>query len=95
MDLNINFGELNSVGTQVGVKGGEFQDLLNKIKAANNELQSYWQGEDASKYSTAVAQQAEDVQQLVNKINEISETLIAIAKAYQEVVDDNASAING
>lgn len=94
MDLNINFGELNSVGTQVSTKGEEFQSLLNKIKEANNQLQSYWQGDDASKYSNAVAQQAENMQMLVNTINEIGTTLVSIGKAYQDVVEANTSSIN-
>ncbi len=95
MDLNINFEELNNVGNQVIAKGGEFQDLLNRIKAANNELQSYWQGDDASKYSNAVAQQAESIQKLVNTVNQIGETLLSVSRAYQEVVNDNSGAING
>jgi len=53
--LKINYSETISVGNQVTEKGGEFQELLNKVKATNSELKTYWEGSDASKYSTSVA----------------------------------------
>lgn len=95
MDLNINYEQTISVGNQVTQKGGDFQELLNKIKSVNNDLQSYWQGSDASKYSTAVATQAENMQQLVNTINEIGSFLVKVGNAYRDVADQNAGAING
>jgi len=95
MDLNINYEQTISVGNQVTQKGGDFQELLNNIKTVNNELQSYWQGSDASKYSTAVATQAENMQQLVNTINEIGEFLVKVGNAYRDVAEQNAGAING
>ena len=36
--LKINYSETISVGNQVTEKGGEFQELLNKVKATNSEL---------------------------------------------------------
>ena len=38
--LRINYDETISVGNQVSNKGGEFQDLLTKIKSINSELKS-------------------------------------------------------
>lgn len=95
MDLRINYGELNSVGTQVSAKGGEFNELLTKIRAINSELQSYWEGSDASKYTAAVAQQAETMQKLANAIDEIGTFLVKAGQAYQEACENNANAING
>ena len=95
MDLNINYSETISVGNQVTERGNEFQDLLNKIKTVNNELQSYWEGSDASKYSGAVAQQAEVMQQLSNTVDEIGAFLVKVGQAYQEAMENNSSAING
>ena len=63
-DLRVNYSETISVGNNVTTKGGEFAELLNKIKATNSELQTYWEGSDASKYSGAVAEQAQYMQQL-------------------------------
>lgn len=93
--LKINYSETISVGNQVTEKGGEFQELLNKIKATNSELKTYWEGSDASKYSTSVEQQAEYMQQLTDTINEIGGFLVKVGQAYQEACENNANAING
>ncbi len=93
--LRINYSETMSVGNQVSQKGGEFQTLLNKIKSANSELKSYWEGSDASKYSNAVEQQAEYMQKLTDTINEIGEFLVKVGQAYQEACENNANAIKG
>ena len=95
MDLKINYSETISVGNQVTEKGGEFQDLWNKVKNVNTELQTYWEGSDASKYSTSVAQQAEYMQQLTNTINEIGAFLVKVGQAYEEAAENNANAIKG
>lgn len=92
--LKINYSETISVGNQVTEKGGEFQELLNKVKATNSELKTYWEGSDASKYSTSVEQQAEYMQQLTDTINEIGGFLVKVGQAYQEACENNANAIN-
>lgn len=93
--LKINYSETISVGNQVTEKGGEFQELLNKVKTTNSELKTYWEGSDASKYSTSVEQQAEYMQQLTDTINEIGGFLVKVGQAYQEACENNANAING
>lgn len=93
--LKINYSETVSVGNQVAAKGSEFQELLNKIKTTNSELKTYWEGSDASKYSTSVEQQAEYMQQLTDTINEIGGFLVKVGQAYQEACENNANAING
>ncbi|HIS90074.1 MAG TPA: WXG100 family type VII secretion target [Candidatus Faecisoma merdavium] len=93
MDIKINYEETISVGNQVSEKGSEFQELLNRIKSVNSELQTYWQGSDASKYSNSVAQQAEYMQQLTNTINEIGNFLVKVGNAYREACENNANAI--
>ena len=94
-DLNINFSETRSVGNQVTTKGGEFTTLLTKIKGINADLQSYWEGSDASKYSTSVTTQAEYMQQLADTINEIGEFLVKVGNAYEEAMNNNVNSING
>lgn len=93
--LKINYSETISVGNQVTEKGGDFQELLNKIKTTNSELKTYWEGSDASKYSTAVEQQAEYMQQLTDTINEIGGFLVKVGQTYQEACENNANAIRG
>lgn len=95
MDLRINYAETISVGNQVVQKGGEFQELLNRVRSINQELQTYWEGSDASKYSNSVAQQAEYMQKLSETIDEIGNFLIKVGHAYQEASENNMNRING
>ena len=92
-DLRVNYSETISVGNNVTTKGGEFAELLNKIKATNSELQTYWEGSDASKYSGAVAEQAQYMQQLSETINEIGDFLDKTGNAYREAMESNSAAI--
>lgn len=94
MDLKINYGETISVGNQVSEKGNDFQELLNRIKNVNTELQSYWEGQDSSKYTAAVNEQAEEMQRLANTVKEIGEFLVRVGRAYQEAAEANAGAIH-
>lgn len=94
MDLNIKYDELISVGSQVTEKREEFQKLLTKIQSVNNELQRYWEGSDASKYSNAITKQIEDTQKLSDTISEIGTFLVKIGNAYRETSEANANAIN-
>ena len=94
MDLKINYEQTMSTGNQVTEKGSDFQNLLNKIKSINTELKTYWEGSDASKYSTSVETQAEYMQQLANTINEIGSFLVKVGQAYQEACENNSNAIH-
>ena len=92
--LKISFSETVSTGNQVTTKGSEFSDLLTKIKATNNELKGYWEGSDASKYSSAIEQQAVVMEDLANTVDEIGNFLVKVGNAYQSASEDNANAIN-
>jgi WXG100 family type VII secretion target len=93
-DLKINYSETINVGNQVTSKGADFKELLNRVKNTNNELKTYWEGSDASKYSSSVEQQAEYMQKLADTITEIGDFLVKIGNAYQEACENNTSAIN-
>ena len=93
MNLSIDFVATIDVGNQIISKAGDFQMLLNRIKAANQQLQTAWAGQDASKYSTKVAEQAVTMQKLIDTINEIGEYVVSVGKAYREVSENNANAI--
>ncbi len=92
--LRINFSETITTGNQVSTKGSEFQDLLNKVDAVNNELKTYWEGTDASKYTSAVEQQAQVMKELATTVDEIGTFLVKVGNAYQSASEDNANAIN-
>lgn len=93
MDLNIDFKSINSVSTEIGSLQEEFQNLLNDINQINTDLKSSWAGDDANEYTKAIDEQSEYMRQLSNTILEIHEFLISVQKAYEQVSDDNISAI--
>ena len=93
MDLNINYDETISVGNQVNEKGNEFKEVLTTIRNINNELQGYWEGSDATKYTNAVAEQAAYMDELAKTINQMGDFLIKVGNAYKEVSENNANAI--
>lgn len=93
MDLRINYEEIVTIGNQITEKGNEFHDLLERIKDINSELQTYWEGKDALRYSKKVAEQAIDMKKLYENINEIGTFLIKVGKAYQEACENNANSI--
>ena len=93
-DLNINYKETKAVGNNVTVKGEDFQELLNRIKSVNEQLKTYWQGSDASKYSSAVDTQLVEMQQLSNVIKEIGEFLVKTGNSYEEAMQTNMSGVD-
>ena len=62
MDLKVDYARMRDLGNQVVEQAGEFQTDLNSIKNVNSQLASYWEGQDASKYSTAVSAQVSEMQ---------------------------------
>ena len=93
-DLRINYQETKLAGTTVTKKAEDFQELLNKIKSVNEELKTYWEGSDASKYTEAVEEQAIQMQQLDDVVKEIGAFLVQTGKAYEEAMQSNMSGIN-
>lgn len=93
MDLNINYQETRNTGNNVITQSEEFSNLLSKINNINSQLKGYWQGADATKYSGAVEEQLQYMQQLKETIAEIGEFLIQVGNAYEEAMQRNCDAI--
>lgn len=93
MDLNINYQETRNTGNNVITQSEEFSNLLSKINNINSQLKGYWQGQDATKYSGAVEEQLQYMQQLKETIAEIGEFLIQVGNAYEEAMQRNCDAI--
>ena len=93
MDLKVDYARMRDLGNQVVEQAGEFQTDLNSIKNVNSQLASYWEGQDASKYSTAVTEQAREMQKLSDLINDIGLFLIKIGEAYRQASEDNESGV--
>ena len=95
MNLKIDFNETITVGNNVATKASEFQDLLNKIKAINEELSASWEGTDASKYTGAVAEQSVNMEKLTATMEEIGAFLVKVGNAYKSAMEQNANDIIG
>ena len=93
-DLRVNFKETKLVGNNVATKAEDFQELLNRIKTINEELKTYWQGSDASKYTEAVEVQSQEMQKLAEVIKEIGEFLVQTGNAYEDAMQTNMSGIH-
>lgn len=93
-DLKINYQEAKNLGNNITSKAEEFESLLTKINAANNELKNYWQGSDALKYSDKVAEESQVMDKLSTTLSDIGTFLVNVGNAYEKVSQDNQSAIN-
>ena len=84
-----DFSELKSVSKNVSNKNNKLVELYNKISKTNNELKSYWEGQDAQKYSVAVSKQLKDMKDLTDTIAYISEFLDFSSNYINEVMANN------
>ena len=94
MNLNINYQATRDAGNNVIKYAEDFSALLENIKKTNSELMEYWQGEDAKKYSGAVSDQAQQMQNLATTIEEIGNFLVKVGNAYEAAMQQNMDAIN-
>ncbi len=93
MDLRVNYQQTITTGNNVTSKSEEFKQLLTKVNTINNDLKTYWEGTDASKYSGAVEKQALVMKELQETITEIGSFLVKAGNAYKEAMETNASGI--
>jgi WXG100 family type VII secretion target len=93
-DLKINYQEAKNLGNNVSSKSEEFGSLLSKIKSANEELKTYWEGSDASKYSDKVSEQAQTMDKLNTTLSDIGTFLVNVGNAYEKVSQENQNSIN-
>lgn len=92
-DLKIDYSETRSLSTKVKGKAAEFGTELATINSANNNLKAHWQGDDATKYTDAVAKNAKTMKELKEAIEDIGKFLNDVANAYEEVVNTNKGGI--
>lgn len=92
-DLKIDYSETRSLSNQVKSKASEFGSELTTINNANNNLKAHWQGDDATKYTDAVAKNAKTMKDLQDAIEDIGKFLSDVANAYEEVVNTNKGGI--
>lgn len=47
MDLSIDYNQTRQLGNSILEKANDFQEILTKINAENDNLRNYWKGADA------------------------------------------------
>lgn len=93
-DLKIDYSKTKALAKSVKGKSDQFRTLLGKIKTANNTLKTHWQGDDATKYTGAITEQAKTMDKLNTTIDEISTFLTKVANAYEQAMETNKNGIN-
>lgn len=88
MFLSVSSDLLRTVASNIQGKAEEFASLLKEIQEANAELANSWEGTNATSYTTKVAEQAENLQQLQQAITKVSEFLNGVAKVFDQVESD-------
>ena len=92
--LNINYVETKNTGVAVVNQATDFKRLLGEIKTLNSNLKTYWQGDDATTYTSRVDDQAITMDSLGQKIEDIGNFLQQVGKAYEDAMGANRDALN-
>lgn len=92
--LKAHFEEIRSVGNQIKSETESFAQLLAKIKEANDSTVLFWKGEAASRYSTAVTEQAKYMDELAKTLESVGTFIILAANTLEETEQANANSIN-
>lgn len=87
--LNINYQKTRDTGVAIKDLGIDFKQLLSEIENLNDSLKRNWQGNDATKYTSEITEQAQTMNKLQETIEEAGEYLIQVGNAYQKAMEEN------
>lgn len=87
--LNIDYEKTRQTGTAIQNYAGDFKKLLGEIQNLNDSLKRSWQGDDATKYTTEITEQAQVMNKLQQTIDEVGSYLIQVGNAYQKAMEEN------
>ena len=87
--LITNFSELKSVSENVFNQNNSLIKLSNTITKLNSDLQLYWEGTDALKYSEAISNQLKEMKDLTDTIAYIAEFLDFSSNSINETMTNN------
>ncbi len=92
-DLSIDTRKTIDVGKQVADKAMEFNRILDRISSINSELNGYWEGQDAAKYSSAVQTQNEEMKKQAKTLADSAIFLQEVGQRYEKARNENYSRI--
>lgn len=87
--LNINYEQTILLGKEIILKKDEFDDVIKKIEETLLELNSAWQGEDATKFIDDLYNDTQEMKQYSNAISEFGLLLQKVASTYQQISNNN------
>lgn len=88
-NLRIDYEKARSVGNAITSYADDFKTLLQGINSINDNLKQHWQGDDATKYTSEMAEQAQVMEKLHKSIEDSGKYLVSVGNAYEQAKNDN------
>ena len=87
--LNIDYEATKRTGMAIQNYASDFKKLLGEIQNLNDSLKRSWQGDDATKYTSEITEQAQVMNKLQATIDEVGGYLIDAGNAYEKEMQEN------
>ncbi len=88
-NLKIDYEKARTVGNNIMNYAGDFKSLLQGINSINENLKQHWQGDDATKYTSEMSEQAKVMDKLHKTIEDVGKYLVDVGNAYEQAMHDN------
>ena len=87
--LNVDYEKTRTTGRNIQNYAGDFKNLLGEIQNLNDNLKNCWTGDDATKYTGTISEQAQVMNKLQVTIQEMGEYLVTVGNEYEKAMQDN------
>ena len=87
--LKVNPTELKTASAEFGAKGGQVKGLTAEMMNLVNGLNSVWQGEAATAFSSKFKELQDDMDKIYNMIQEHSKDLTEMAQTFEDAENKN------
>lgn len=87
--LNVDYEKTRATGRNIQNYAGDFKTLLREIQNLNDNLKNCWTGDDATKYTGTISEQAQVMNKLQVTIQEMGEYLVTVGNEYEKAMQDN------
>lgn len=87
--LNVDYEKTRTTGRNIQNYAGDFKTLLGEIQNLNDNLKNCWTGNDATKYTGTISEQAQVMNKLQVTIQEMGEYLVTVGNEYEKAMQDN------
>lgn len=87
--LNVDYEKTRTTGRNIQNYAGDFKTLLGEIQNLNDNLKNCWTGDDATKYTGTISEQAQVMNKLQVTIQEMGEYLVTVGNEYEKAMQDN------